>query len=152
MYVSRALASQVASHPSNGPLLYPAGRLTLGHKNRHERALNSVAISVFQLWSARQRKASRHLRQLAGRKRGSTRVETSLLCRLPHDSRGFPKGWGIGGLVHFERMQYVREGNLNGVQRDLLEHLSAEATRNGTCRSHVYFLRSLVTDCFIGPR
>lgn len=79
-------------------------------------------------------------------------MATTLLCRLPHTASGAPKGWSIGGLVSFERLLHVRVGLLNGIQRDLVESVSAEAIRSGTCRNHVSILRGYITDSFIGPR
>jgi hypothetical protein len=72
----------------------------------------------------------------------------SLLCRLPHYANGLPEKWSISRLLTFDRVSYVWYGQLDGSVRDLLDGLSAEATRTGICPNHVRILRGTIADFF----
>lgn len=73
-------------------------------------------------------------------------MATAIMCRLPHWPNGLPQGWGLGRLIAFDRLSYVREGFLTGPQRDLLDNLSTEAVRAGVCPNHLRILRGLITE------
>lgn len=73
-------------------------------------------------------------------------LQTALMCPFPHGHNGLPQKWGVGGILGRMRMSAVRERQLTESGRDLLQHLSAEATRTGVCANHVYILRAAIAE------
>jgi hypothetical protein len=75
-------------------------------------------------------------------------MASTLLCKLPHGPNGHVEEWHFARLRRNDVLSDVWEGCITGPQRDLLDHLSAEATRAGICPNHVRYMRLYVASAF----